>query len=78
MPFMHVSNVDAFHVRTRSCFEASQTEVGSREGQSIRRILLLIRAISQCHNYQCHQLVCNNFFWCILGQTDALCESLCV
>lgn len=27
----------------------------------IRKILLLIRAITQCHNYQCHQLVCNEF-----------------
>lgn len=36
-----------------------QGEVG--EGQLIRKILLLIRAITQCHNYQCHQLVCNKF-----------------
>lgn len=36
-----------------------QEEVG--EGQLIRKILLLIRAITQCHNYQCHQLVCNKF-----------------
>lgn len=43
----------------RSCFEAWKTEMGSGEGQSIRKIL---RAISQCRNYQCHQLVCNNFF----------------
>ena len=38
-----------------------QEEVG--EGQLIRKILLLIRAITQCHNYQCHQLVCNYFFF---------------
>ena len=31
------------------------------EGQLIRKILFLIRAINQCHNYQCHQLVCNTF-----------------
>lgn len=57
-----------------------QEEVG--EGQLIRKILLLIRAITQCHNYQCHQLVCNYFFFfffcCIPGQTDALCASVCV
>lgn len=38
-----------------------QEEVG--EGQLIRKILLLIRAITQCHNYQCHQLVCNYFYF---------------
>ena len=41
-----------------------QEEVG--EGQLIRKILLLIRAITQCHNYQCHQLVCNYFFFFFL------------
>jgi len=35
---------------------------GRGGGQLIRKILLLIRAITQCHNYQCHQLVCGIFF----------------
>lgn len=50
-------------VGTRSCFEALETETWGKvgEGQLIRKILLLIRAITHCHNYQCHQLVCNEF-----------------
>lgn len=35
---------------------------GREESPLIRKMLLLIRAITQCHNYQCHQLVCNKFF----------------
>lgn len=56
---MLLSNVVAFHVRTRSYFEAWERRGGG--GQLIWKILLLIRAITQCHNYQCHQLVCNTF-----------------
>jgi len=40
-----------------------QRQEREEEGQLIRKILLLIRAITQCHNYQCHQLVCNKFFF---------------
>lgn len=51
-----------------------QEEVG--EGQLIRKILLLIRAITQCHNYQCHQLVCNYFlFFFFVASRDRLTPS---
>lgn len=40
-----------------------ETRNGGREGGPlIGKMLLLIRAITQCHNYQCHQLVCNKFY----------------
>lgn len=48
-------------LRKRSCFFEGW-ETGTRgEGQLIGKILLLIRAITHCHNYQCHQRVCNGF-----------------
>lgn len=65
---MLVSNLDAplllafgWGGGTRSCFFEAR-ETGTRgEGQLIGKILLLIRAITHCHNYQCHQRVCNGF-----------------
>lgn len=66
--FTLVSNLDAplllafgWGGGTRSCFFEAR-ETGTRgEGQLIGKILLLIRAITHCHNYQCHQRVCNGF-----------------
>lgn len=66
--FTLVSNLDAplllafgWGEGTRSCFFEAW-EMGTRgEGQLIGKILLLIRAITHCHNYQCHQRVCNGF-----------------
>lgn len=54
-------SVDAFHVGTRTCSEGWGMGTGGiwGVGQLIGKILLLIRAITQCHNYQRHQPSCN-------------------